>query len=78
MYITYPFVIEGKLQSSAVDERHTVKNLARHLQNAISDWGLDSKVIAWVHDNVSNIVLAHKHLLEWESVFCFAQTARPN
>uniref|UniRef100_A0A671L3S2 BED-type domain-containing protein n=1 Tax=Sinocyclocheilus anshuiensis TaxID=1608454 RepID=A0A671L3S2_9TELE len=78
MTIMCHFIIEGELKSSVLqtrtlDERHTAENLAEHLRTAISNWGLNSKVTACVHNNASNIVLANKDL-EWESVACFAHT----
>ncbi|KAJ8342717.1 hypothetical protein SKAU_G00326450 [Synaphobranchus kaupii] len=77
--ITCHFVAEGKmvsavLQTRAMEERHTAENLAEHLKAATQEWGLLGKVIACVHDNATNIVVANHRLLEWESVPCFAHT----
>ncbi|KAJ8375608.1 hypothetical protein SKAU_G00061880 [Synaphobranchus kaupii] len=77
--ITCYFVAEGKmvsavLQTRAMEERHTAENLAEHLKAATQEWGLVGKVIACVHDNATNMVVANHRLLEWESVPCFAHT----
>ncbi|XP_074549985.1 E3 SUMO-protein ligase ZBED1-like [Halichoeres trimaculatus] len=79
MTITCHYVDEGHLrccvlQTCALEERHTAENLAAHLRSAICTWGLDNKVVACVHDNATNMVLANEALLAWESVPCFAHT----
>ncbi|KAI7790334.1 putative zinc finger BED domain-containing protein 1-like [Triplophysa rosa] len=55
------------------EERHTAVNIANYLKDATEKWLLSSeKVIACVHDNAANMVLANQSL--WESVPCFAHT----
>lgn len=62
------------LQTRVMEERHTAENLAAVLTSAVEEWGLTGKIMACVHDNASNITVANQHLLEWESVPCFAHT----
>ncbi|KAK0134197.1 Zinc finger BED domain-containing protein 1 [Merluccius polli] len=79
MTITGHCIVEGEmvsrvLQTCAMEERHTAANLAEHLRTSTSKWGLEGKVIACVHDNAANMVLANETILDWESVPCFAHT----
>lgn len=61
------------LQTCSFDEPHTAVNTANYLKDATEQWLSSSdKVIACVHDNASNMVLANRGL--WESVPCFAHT----
>ncbi|ROL45338.1 Zinc finger BED domain-containing protein 1 [Anabarilius grahami] len=62
------------LQTKAMPERHTAKNLANMLSTAMDHWGLSGKITACVHDNASNMVLANTEWLEWDSQPCFAHT----
>ena len=79
MTITCHFIVEGELfnrvlQTRAMEERHTAVNLAKHLRTSTGDWGLEGKVVACVHDNAANMVLANESMLDWESVPCFSHT----
>lgn len=61
------------LQTCSFDEPHTAVNTANYLKDATEQWLSSSdKVIACVHDNASNMVLANRGL--WESAPCFAHT----
>ena len=72
-YITSDWEMKTSvLQTLCSDERHTAQNIAAQLQAATEEWGILDKVTACVHDNTSNMVLANRSLLEWESVPCFA------
>lgn len=81
MTITCHFVADGKLcsavlQTRVVEERHTAENLAEYLRSAAEEWGLTGKIIACVHDNAANMLVANRRLLEWESVSCFFSSWR--
>lgn len=62
------------LQTRAMPERHTAENLANVLRSATESWGIQDKVIACVHDNASNVVLANTEYLDWDSSPCYAHT----
>ncbi|XP_014437169.1 calcyclin-binding protein isoform X2 [Pelodiscus sinensis] len=63
------------LQTESLAERHTAENLAAKLNTAVDRWGLAGRVLACVHDNASNIVLANTpRYVAWESISCFAHT----
>ena len=62
------------LETRSSDERHTAENIAAHLRAVTEEWGVQDKVVACVHDNARNMVLANQQLLQWESVPCFAHT----
>lgn len=63
------------LDTSSTVERHTSENLAEALQQIISDWKLDEKVTAVVHDNAANIVNACSTLQAIdENISCFAHS----
>lgn len=63
------------LQTRSFVERHTAVNLSQMLKTAVEDWGLRGKVVACVHDNAANIVLANsRQYVPWQSVLCFAHT----
>lgn len=63
------------LQTRALSERHTAENLADVLKKSVDEWGLTGKVLACVHDNAQNIVVANSHkYVAWESWPCFAHT----
>ena len=56
-------------------QSHTAENLVEGLKRtAVGEWGFEGKIIAYVHDNASNILLANTQLLEWDSSSCFAHT----
>ena len=63
--VTCHFIVDWQLnsvvlQTRAVNERHTAANLVELMKSTVEEWGLSGKVIACVHDNASNIVLANK------------------
>lgn len=62
------------LQTKAMPERHTAENIASVLSTATEHWGINGKVIACVHDNASNMVLANTEHTEWDSQPCFAHS----
>lgn len=76
--LTCHYIAEWEMHSAVLetrnfDERHTAVNIANYLKDATEQWLSSSdKVIACVHDNASNMVLANRGL--WESVPCFAHT----
>ena len=46
------------LVTCEMTEHHTGVHIAQSLREIVKDWNLDDKVIAVVHDNASNMVLA--------------------
>jgi hypothetical protein len=63
------------LQTRAFGERHIAVNLSEILKIAVEDWGLAGRMVACVHDNAANIVLANsRQYVPWQSVPCFAHT----
>nr|XP_014351682.1 PREDICTED: zinc finger BED domain-containing protein 4-like [Latimeria chalumnae] len=63
------------LQTESMAEQHTAENLAKKLNTIVEKWGLAGCVLACVHDNASNIVLANTpRYVTWESVNCFSHT----
>jgi len=47
----------------------------RGKNTAVEEWGIKGKVVACVHDNVSNITLANTlEFVGWQSCPCFAHT----
>jgi len=57
------------------NERHTAANLADLTKTAADEWGISGKVLACVHDNASNIILANSNqFVPWQSSPCFAHT----
>ncbi|XP_064414839.1 E3 SUMO-protein ligase ZBED1-like [Latimeria chalumnae] len=63
------------LQTESMAERHTAENLAKKLNTIVEKWGLAGRVLACIHDNASNIVLANTpRYVTWESVNCFSHT----
>ncbi len=78
MTLTCHYINEWKIHNAVLEtrgfeERHTAVNIANYLKDATEKWLLSSeKVMACVHDNAANMVLANRSL--WESVPCFAHT----
>ncbi|KYO28673.1 hypothetical protein Y1Q_0000834 [Alligator mississippiensis] len=63
------------LQTESMPEPHTADNIAEKLNSIVERWGLENRVLACVHDNVSNVVLADMpRYVAWDSVNCFAHT----
>ena len=63
------------LLTKSMPGRHTADNLAAALKESVDAWGMTGKVVACVHDNVSNIVAANiPERVDWVSVACFAHT----
>ena len=48
------------LETRSSDERHTVENIAAHLRAVTEEWGVHDKVVACVHENARNMVLANQ------------------
>lgn len=57
-------------------DRHTAENLANLLNIATEAWDVKNKVLACVHDNATNVVLANTELHDWESSPGFAHTSQ--
>ena len=55
-------------------ERHTGVNLAARLHACVSEYGLDNKIEACVHDNARNMECAGDLCPEWTDNGCFAHT----
>lgn len=55
------------LSIQELSERHTAENLADSLQNVAAEWQIDTKIVAIVHDNASNIVAAVNSMMNVES-----------
>ena len=55
-------------------ERHTGVHIAETLREIAKDWNIDNKVVAVVHDNASNMVLASDLLEDWGDLPCFGHT----
>ncbi|XP_075753123.1 chromodomain-helicase-DNA-binding protein 2 isoform X4 [Pelodiscus sinensis] len=63
------------LQTESLIERQTAENLAAQLNTVVERWGLAGRVLACVHDNANNIMLANTpKYVAWESINCFAHT----
>ncbi|XP_053387152.1 E3 SUMO-protein ligase ZBED1-like [Mercenaria mercenaria] len=62
------------LLTRAMPERHTGANLARKLQDCISEFGLVGKVETCVHDNARNMDCAGRICDEWSDLGCFGHT----
>lgn len=63
------------LLTKGMPKSHTADNLAEKLNDAVDDWGLTGRVVACVHDNARNIVLANNpDRVNWMSVACYAHT----
>lgn len=59
------------LEVTEMSERHTAENLTERMENIISNWSLDNKVSAVVHDNAANIVASMRDF-SMDSVTCSA------
>lgn len=55
-------------------ERHTAENIATRLKNSFSEFQLDKKVKACVHDNARNMEKAGTMCPDWSDSSCFAHT----
>ncbi|XP_061890314.1 E3 SUMO-protein ligase ZBED1-like isoform X1 [Entelurus aequoreus] len=63
------------LATESMPMSHTADNLAERLNEIVHAWGLTGRVIACVHDNASNIVLANSQpRVDWASVPCYTHT----
>ena len=63
------------LQTQEMPERHTGVHISEKLKEATSEWGIaDEKVVAVVHDNATNMVLAADLLEGWGDLSCFGHT----
>ena len=58
-FLTEDWILDSRvLVTHEMMERHTGVNIAECLREIAKDWNLDNKVVAVVHDNASNMVLA--------------------
>lgn len=74
-FIADNWVMDSKvLVTREMSERHTGIHIAESLTEIAKDWNLDRKVVAIVHDNASNMVLASDLLEEWGDLPCFGHT----
>ena len=55
-------------------EHHTGVHIAENLRKIAKDWNIDNKVVAVVHDNASNMVLASDLLEDWSDLPCLGHT----
>ena len=55
-------------------ERHTGLHIHERLLEASKEWKIEEKVVAVVHDNAANMVLASEFLEEWDDLGCFGHT----
>ena len=62
------------LVTREMTEWHRDIHIAESLTEIAKDWNLDGKVIAVVHDNASNMVLASDLLEDWGDLPCFGHT----
>ncbi len=66
MTLTCHYINEWKIHNAVLEtrgfeERHTAVNIANYLKDATEKWLLSSeKVMACVHDNAANMVLANR------------------
>ena len=79
-YLTVTVITDDWLISSKVlvtremTERHTGVHIADSLTEIAKDWNLEGKIVAVVHDNASNMVLAFDLLEDCSDLPCFAHT----
>ena len=74
-FITDDWLMDSKvLVTREMTERHTGIHIAESLTEIAKDWNLDGKVVAIVHDNASNMVLASELLEDWGDLPCFGHT----
>ena len=63
------------LQTREMPERNTGMHISERLKEAASEWGVaQDKVVAVVHDNAANMVLAGELLERWGDLSCFGHT----
>ena len=76
--VTVHFITDDWLMNSEVlvtremIERHTGVHIASSLTEIAEDWILERKIVAVVHDNALNMVLASDLLEDWGDLPCFA------
>ena len=74
-FITDDWLINSNvLVTREMTERHTGVHIEYSLTEIAKDWNLDGKIVAIVHDNASNMVLASDLLEDWGDLPCFAHT----
>ena len=74
-FLTEDWILDSRvLVTHEMMERHTGVNIAECLREIVKDWNLDNKVVAVVHDNASNMVLACDLLEGWGDLCCFGHT----
>ena len=65
-FITADWKMESKvLLTREMPERHTGLHIHERLLEASKEWKIEEKVVAVVHDNAANMVLASELLEEW-------------
>ena len=63
------------LQTREMPERHIGMHISERLKEAASEWEVaQDKVVAIVHDNAANMVLAGELLQGWGDLSCFGHT----
>lgn len=65
-YITDWKLQSAVLQTRATTDRHTAENCANLLNIATEVWDIKIKVVACIHDNAANVVLANTEFPDWE------------
>jgi hypothetical protein len=74
-FITEDWKMECKvLLTREMPERHTGVHIQERLLEASKEWKIEEKVVAVVHDNAANMVLASELLEEWGDLECFGHT----
>ena len=75
-YLTSEWPLEETvLSTEASEERHTAVNIANCIREVVDKFALRSKVVACVHDNTANVMLAGSMLEEedgWKNIGCAA------
>ena len=65
-------MIDSKvLLTNEITERHTGMRISEKLKEIAEEWNIADKVVAIVHDNASNMVLASELLEGWGDLLCF-------
>lgn len=75
-YLTENFINKGfALTTMGFEDRHTSVNLSNNLMDILTEWKIETKVVATVHDNASNITKAiREEKLFGLSIPCFAHS----
>ncbi|XP_039969915.1 zinc finger BED domain-containing protein DAYSLEEPER-like [Bactrocera tryoni] len=62
------------LSSSQLRQNHTAENVSEAIQQIVSDWKINEKILLAVSDNASNIKSAIINKLGWKHFGCMAHT----